>query len=394
MANDINNLKRATKNKADEFYTRMEDIQKEVALYKEYFKDKVVLCNCDDPFESHFFKYFALNFNKLGLKKLITTCYAGSQIIAEQLSLFDVKGLVIKKEEEKKPYKIEITEVEDTNGDGAVDLSDVEYLIKNKKNTLTLLKGDGDFRSEECIELLKQADIVVTNPPFSLFREYVAQLIKYDKKFLIIGNQNAITYKEIFPLLKNNNMWLGITMNGSNRYFRVPDSYSLTEATGKVENGIKYAFVKGVRWFTNLDNKQRNEEIVLYKEYSPDVYPKYDNYDAINVDKVTDIPKDYYGVIGVPITFFGKYNPRQFEILGLAGKDGFGLKSTKTYNEYKEIRQNGEFTGSSGAKANGNPVMRGKPMKNNYFVRDDGECVYSLYARMFIQMKKGDDKND
>lgn len=394
MANDINNLKKATKNKADEFYTQMEDIQKEVALYKEYFKDKVVLCNCDDPFESHFFKYFALNFNKLGLKKLITTCYAGSPIITEQLSLFDVKGLVIKKEEEKKPYKIEITEVEDTNGDGAVDLSDVEYLIKNKKNTLTLLKGDGDFRSDECIELLKQADIVVTNPPFSLFREYVAQLMEYDKKFLIIGNQNAITYKEIFPLLKNNNMWLGITMNGSNRYFRVPDSYPLTEATGKVENGIKYAFVKGVRWFTNLDNKQRNEEIVLYKKYSPEVYPKYDNYDAINVDKVTDIPKDYDGVIGVPITFFGKYNPKQFEILGLAGKDGFGLKSTKTYNEYKEIRQNGEFTGSSGGKTNGNPVMRGKPTKGNYFIREDGECVYSLFARIFIQIKKGDAEND
>lgn len=394
MANDINNLKKATKNKADEFYTQMEDIQKEVALYKEYFKDKVVLCNCDDPFESHFFKYFALNFNKLGLKKLITTCYAGSPIITEQLSLFDVKGLVIKKEEEKKPYKIEITEVEDTNGDGAVDLSDVEYLIKNKKNTLTLLKGDGDFRSDECIELLKQADIVVTNPPFSLFREYVAQLMEYDKKFLIIGNQNAITYKEIFPLLKNNNMWLGITMNGSNRYFRVPDSYPLTEATGKVENGIKYAFVKGVRWFTNLDNKQRNEEIVLYKKYSPEIYPKYDNYDAINVDKVTDIPKDYDGVIGVPITFFGKYNPKQFEILGLAGKDGFGLKSTKTYNEYKEIRQNGEFTGSSGGKTNGNPVMRGKPTKGNYFIREDGECVYSLFARIFIQIKKGDAEND
>lgn len=371
MANDINNLKKANKNKADEFYTQMEDIQKEVVLYKEYFKDKVVLCNCDDPFESHFFKYFALNFNKLGLKKLITTCYAGSPIITEQLSLFDVKGLVIKKEEAKKPYKIEITEVEDTNGDGAVDLSDVEYLIKNKKNTLTLLKGDGDFRSDECIELLKQADIVVTNPPFSLFREYVAQLIEYDKKFLIIGNQNAITYKEIFPLLKDNNMWLGITMNGSNRYFRVPDSYPLTESTGKIENGIKYAFVKGVRWFTNLENKQRNEELVLYRKYSPEVYPKYDNYDAIDVSRVTEIPKDYFGVIGVPITFLGKYNPKQFRILLLVAGNTRATADKKLLDNLKYI-----------------------PMKE-----DRGGCPLisgiRQFARIFIQrITEGDEEND
>ena len=371
MANDINNLKKANKNKADEFYTQMEDIQKEVVLYKEYFKDKVVLCNCDDPFESHFFKYFALNFNKLGLKKLITTCYAGSPIITDQLSLFDVKGLVIKKEEAKKPYKIEITEVEDTNGDGAVDLSDVEYLIKNKKNTLTLLKGDGDFRSDECIELLKQADIVVTNPPFSLFREYVAQLIEYDKKFLIIGNQNAITYKEIFPLLKDNNMWLGITMNGSNRYFRVPDSYPLTESTGKIENGIKYAFVKGVRWFTNLENKQRNEELVLYRKYSPEVYPKYDNYDAIDVSRVTEIPKDYFGVIGVPITFLGKYNPKQFRILLLVAGNTRATADKKLLDNLKYI-----------------------PMKE-----DRGGCPLisgiRQFARIFIQrITEGDEEND
>ncbi len=371
MANDIKNLKKATKNKADEFYTQMEDIQKEVVLYKEYFKDKVVLCNCDDPFESHFFKYFALNFNKLGLKKLITTSYAGSPIVTEQLSLFDIKGLQIKKEYAKKPYKIEITEVEDSNGDGAVDLADVEYLIKNKKNTLTLLNGDGDFRSDECIELLKQADIVVTNPPFSLFREYVAQLIEYDKKFLIIGNQNAITYKEIFPLLKNNNMWLGITMNGSNRFFRVPDSYPLTETTGKVENGIKYAFVKGVRWFTNLENKQRNEEIVLYKKYSPDIYPKYDNYDAIDVCRVAEIPKDYFGVIGVPITFLGKYNPKQFKILLLVAGNTRATADKKLLKELKYI-----------------------PMKE-----DRGGCPLingiRQFARIFIQRKtEGDDKND
>lgn len=364
MANDINNLKKANKNKADEFYTQMEDIQKEVSLYKEYFKGKTVLCNCDDPFESHFFKYFALNFNKLGLKKLITTCYAGSPVITEQLSLLDIKGLEIKKEYEKKPYKIEITIVRDTNGDGAVDLSDVEYLIKNKKNTLTLLEGDGDFRSDECIELLKEADIVVTNPPFSLFREYVAQLIEYNKKFLIIGNQNAITYKEIFPLLKNNNMWLGITMNGSNRYFRVPNSYPLTESTGKIENGIKYAFVKGVRWFTNLDNKQRNEEIVLYKKYIPELYPKYDNYPAINVDKVTDIPKDYNDLIGVPITFLGKYNPKQFEIIDAINR----------YALFDVMRTNDLVKAIHSHTCN----INGK----------------ATYFRIIIKNKNGDEKND
>lgn len=371
MANDIKNLKKATKNKADEFYTQMEDIQKEVILYKEYFKNKVVLCNCDDPYESHFFKYFALNFNKLGLKKLITTCYAGSPIITEQLSLFDVKGLVIKKGESKKPYKIEIVEVEDSNGDGAVDLSDVKYLIKNKKNVLTLLNSDGDFRSKECIELLKKSDIVVTNPPFSLFREYVAQLMKYDKKFLIIGNQNAISYKEIFPLLKNNNMWLGITMNGSNRYFRVPDSYQLTEITGKIENGVKYAFVKGVRWFTNLDNKQRNEKIILYKKYSPEEYAKYDNYDAIDVSHVTDIPKDYFGVMGVPITFLGKYNPNQFKILLLVAGNTRATADKKILEKLNYIPMREDRGGC--------PLING--------IRQ--------YARIFIQrIPEGDDDND
>ena len=208
MAND--DLKNANKNKNDEFYTSLEDIEKEIKYYKEYFKDKTVLCNCDDPYESNFFKYFAMNFKALGLKKLISTCYEGSSIVQEQLSLFDVKGIIVNKKTERIPYKIEISEVPDSNGDGAVDLSDVEYLIKNKKNVLTILKGDGDFRSEECIKLLKEADIVVTNPPFSLFREYVAQLVKYNKKFLIIGNVNAITYKDFFAHLKNNDIWINV----------------------------------------------------------------------------------------------------------------------------------------------------------------------------------------
>lgn len=334
MASNSNKmLGKAKENKNDEFYTQLVDIEKEMKYYKEHFKDKIVFCNCDDPYESNFFKYFAMNFNQLGLKKLITTCYSGSPIVTEQLSLFDIEGLVIKKEQEKTPYKIEITEVDDSNNDGAVDLTDVEYLIKNKKNTLTLLKGDGDFRSEECIELLKEADIVVTNPPFSLFREYVAQLIEYNKKFLIIGNQNAITFKEIFPLLMDNKMWLGVSMNGSNRYFQVPDYYPLTESTGKIENGKKYAFVKGVRWFTNLENKLRNEKMILYKKYNKEEYPKYVNYDAINVDKVADIPCDYKGAMGVPITFIGTYNPTQFKIIGIDGGDmgvSYGISNNLT----------------------------------------------------------------
>ncbi len=262
-----------------------------------------------------------MNFNHLGLKKLIATCYDGSPVAYTQLSVFpeDEKSFLNKN---KRAYKIEITEVKDYNGDGAVDLSDVEYLLKNKKNTLSVLKGDGDFRSQECIELLKEADIVVTNPPFSLFREYVAQLVEYGKKFLIIGNQNAITYKEIFPLIKDNKLFFGLTMNGSNRYFQVPDDYHLTEKTGKIIDGKKYAFVKSVVWFTNLDTKKRHEIFPLYKKYTPEEYPKYDNYPAINIDKTVDIPVDYDGLMGVPITFFDKYNPSQFEII-----DGIGRYS-------------------------------------------------------------------
>lgn len=216
------NLNKASRQKNDEFYTRLFDIENELKHYKRHFAGKTVLCNCDDPFESNFFKYFAMNFNPLGLKKLIATCYVSSPIAGQQLALFDILPLEEAVTESKHPHKIEITEVHDVNGDGAVDLSDVEYLLKNAENTLTLLEGDDDFRSAECIEILKEADIVVTNPPFSLFREYVAQLMEYNKKFLIIGNQNAVTYKEIFPLLKENKIWFGYGFNGGNAYFSVP----------------------------------------------------------------------------------------------------------------------------------------------------------------------------
>ncbi|OGY41623.1 MAG: modification methylase [Candidatus Buchananbacteria bacterium RBG_13_36_9] len=310
------NLHKASKEKKDEFYTQLVDIEKELKHYKEQFRDKVVYCNCDDPFESNFFKYFAASFNALGLKKLITTSYNKSPIAGRQLHLFEIEGLKSIKPKDAEPYKIEINEVTDINNDGAINLEDVKQLLRHDKNTVTPLSGNGDFRSEECIEPLKEADIVVTNPPFSLFREYLAQLMEYDKKFLIIGNVNSITYKECFKLIKDNKMWLGASIHSGDREFRVPDDYPLNAAGFRIDSdGHKYIRVKGVRWFTNLDYEERHEDLVPYKEYTPEEYPKYDNYDAINIDKTADIPKDYNGLMGVPITFLDKYNPEQFEII-------------------------------------------------------------------------------
>ena len=310
-------FEKAKKNKADEFYTQLPDIEAEMRHYKEQFRDKVIFCNCDDPYESNFFKYFAMNFNYLGIKKLIATCYTGSPVAGGQLPLFDVKGLEKQRPNAKHSYKIEISEVRDENADGATDLTDVEYLLKTKENALTLLKGNGDFRSPECIELLQEADIVVTNPPFSLYREYVSQLMKYKKSFIIIGNVNAITYKEIFKLIAENKIWLGPSIHSGEREFRVPDYYPLEAAGFRVdENGVKYIRVKGVRWFTNLDFQERHEKLTLYKKYNPDENPHYINYDAIEVPKTAEIPYDFDGEMGVPITFLDKYNPEQFEIIG------------------------------------------------------------------------------
>ena len=310
-------LTKARQNKADEFYTQLPDIEAEMRHYRDQFKGKSVLCNCDDPFESNFFKYFALNFNFLGLRKLVATCYAGSSVMQGELDLFGVPGVAESDAAAKKPYKIEITEVPDANADGATDLADVTYLLKNRRNVLTLLNGDGDFRSRECVELMKQADIVVTNPPFSLFREYVAQLIALDKKFIIIGNQNAITYKDVFSLIGENKIWLGQSIHSGDREFRVPDSYPLEAAGYRVDGtGAKYIRVKGVRWFTNLDVAKRHEFMTLYCNYTPEAYPRYANYDAIEVSKTSEIPCDFDGAMGVPITFLDKYNPEQFEIVG------------------------------------------------------------------------------
>jgi hypothetical protein len=312
--------------KADEFYTQLSLIESELKHYKSHFKGKVVLCNCDDPYESNFFKYFAMNFNSLGLKKLVTTCYATSPVIGEEMSYYvDGDGqlsflespdniLVQKDSKKKRPYKVEITEVTDENGDGRIDLADVEYLMRNHKNTMTLLEGDGDFRSSECVELLKQADVVVTNPPFSLFRNYIALLMEYGKSFVIVGNQNAITYREIFPLIRDNKVWLGY--NNGHFWFKVPDSYEEKKTDFKIdEHGQKWRRMGNICWFTNLDIEKRHEEMTLFRTYSPEVYPKYDNYDAIEVSRTADIPCDYYGLMGVPITYMQYYNPEQFEIV-------------------------------------------------------------------------------
>lgn len=325
-----NILGKARQSRMDEFYTRLSDIEAEMRHYKEHFRDKIIFCNCDDPYESDFFKYFAMNFDFLGLKKLITTCYAGSPVAGKQLSLFDVTGLEQEPSNFGLPYKIEITEVKDENADGAIDLADVEYLLKNDKNSLTLLEGDGDFRSPECVELLKQADMVVTNPPFSLFREYVAQLIEHNKEFIIIGNKNAITYKEIFTLIREGRLWLGAGFRNGNAYFRVPKSYTREWADGVYDPDTELVKFRNVGWFTNLDLQKRHERLTLYKNYIPAEFPNYDNYDAINVDRVADIPYDYDGVMGVPITFLDKYSPEQFEIVGLIAGNIKGLAGIPT----------------------------------------------------------------
>lgn len=301
-------LNAALKANKDEFYTQIDDISNELKHYRNHFREKVVFCNCDDPYESNFFKYFALNFNSLGLKKLIATCYNGSPVMGNELSLqFDTSEA----ETKRIAYKVEITEVEDYNGDGAVNLSDVAYLLQNDKNVLSRLQDNGDFRSSECKELLKQADIVCTNPPFSLFREYVAQLIKYEKKFLIIGNQNAIHYKDIFKLFQTNKIWLGFGFKGGAAHF-----YSIYKDTATAKDHRDGMIrVSGVTWFTNLDINKRHETLDLWKKYTPAEYPTYDNYPAINVNKTAEIPYDYDGIMGVPITFMDKYNPEQFEII-------------------------------------------------------------------------------
>ncbi|MDD5769902.1 MAG: adenine-specific methyltransferase EcoRI family protein [Candidatus Gracilibacteria bacterium] len=316
------NLRKANKNKNDEFYTQLSDIEKELGHYKEHFKGKTIFCNCDDPKESNFFKYFALNFTHLGLKKLISTHY----------------------ETEKPSYKLEITDGLDLNNDGKIDLSDIQKIN---------LKQNGDFRSPECVEILKSSDIVITNPPFSLFREYIAQLMEFEKKFIILGNMNAITYKEIFKLIKENKIWAGYGFNMSLVFKSTYENNlvaNLKFCEQKGYFGKNYIKTPAINWFTNIETKKRHEEMILYKTYNEKEYPKYDNYDAINIDKVKDIPTDYDGFMGVPITFLDKYNPEQFEIIGL-GISNSGIEiGVKPYKEEhkkyrKEVQKRGAVDG-------------------------------------------------
>lgn len=345
-------LSAAKKAKNDEFYTRMTDIEHELVHYKDHFKGKVVLCNCDDPFESNFFKYFALNFNHLGLKRLIATCYSGSPIAGGeyQPSLFD-DDVDAATGRHRKAYKAVVNVFRDTTGDGGLDMDDIRNLLDSGENELTELHGDGtygagDFRSKECLELLDEADIVVTNPPFSLFREYVATLMEHDKKFVIMGNKNAITYKEVFPLIRDDKLWIGATSLNGGRWMIMPSNAEVESPKAKKDrNGDVILNVAGVCWYTNLDIKKRHEDLLLYRRYAddPSKYPKYDNYDAIEVSRVKDIPEDYWGVMGVPITFMDKYNPDQFDIVAFRkGDDGRDLVFTR------EREYNRTFAYSSG----------------------------------------------
>lgn len=334
-------LNKAGRDKKDEFYTQLTDIEKEMRYYIPHFKNKTIFCNCDDPEESNFWKYFELNFDRLGIKRLIATHY----------------------ESDKPSYKLEL--IGDINGDGKTTKHDV---IK------TRLVQNGDFRSPECIEILKEADLIITNPPFSLFREYLSQLIEYEKKFIIIGNMNALHYKEVFPLIKNNKIWLGASITSGDREFRVPDSYPITAAGFRIDSdGTKYIRIKGVRWYTNLDYEKRHEDMILYKSYSPDLYPKYENFDAIEVGSLADIPSDYYECMGVPDTFLQFYNPDQFEIVGL----GSGLL--------------GQSIGVGDIKPEHKKQMRGHSAKGDlYYIKDGLPKV--PYSRVIVRriMKDGD----
>jgi hypothetical protein len=389
-------LHNAKAKKHDEFYTQLSDIEKEVQAYLDYdpdvFRGKTVYCNCDDPYTSNFFKYFAMNFNLHGLRRLIAASYAPSPIAGTQLPFEEIAGM---QGSDKKAYIFDAAKMPG-------NLEDTKQLMKTVKAVVRPLQGNGDFRSSECIELLKQADIVVTNPPFSLFREYVAQLVEYNKKFLIIGNMNAVGCKEVFPLIKDNKVWFGPSISSGDREFRVPNHYPLNAAGFRVdEKGVKYIRIKGVRWFTNLDHGRRHDELHLmtlaqnlkhskHKELrGKAAYEKYDNYDAIEVPYTDAIPSDYPGVMGVPISFLDKYCPEQFEILGATQRGCHDeVPDTRKYNDYWEVKQNGTPTGSSGGKTNENANLVGNDGKKNYFINQDGRMVQSAYLRIFIRHRK------
>ena len=346
-------LKDAKRAKNDEFYTQLVDIENELQHYESYLKGKIILCNCDNPKISNFFNYFFCNFERLGLRKLITTCYKNEDINQEAVYL-------------------------EYNGNKTLDIEPQQF------------KGNGDFRSGECIELLKQADIVVTNPPFSLFREYVAQLMAYNKKFIIIGNANAITYKEIFKLIKENKLWLGASIYGKNIEFEFPVNYPLNASRYRVdEKGRKYISLNSVRWFTNLKFSRHYEDLVLTKRYygNESVYPKYDNYNAINVDKIKDIPMDYDGLMGVPITFLDKHNPSQFEIIGL-GNSRDNFTPNKKYIAPFKILKDGTKTKNGCGINSVLTIERMSKPKGIHYISDNSHYLVAPYARIIIKNKR------
>lgn len=396
MANK--NLSNAKNAKNDEFYTQYPDIEKEVNAYLEYnpdvFRGKTVLLPCDDPEWSNFTKYFAQRFQHLGLKKLISTSFAPDSKAANtpfQPTLFETNSPQYDRDKAHAKGKIFILE-SDRTGDGRIDVDDLQWQY---------LEGDGDFRSREVCALRDEADVIVTNPPFSLFREFVAWIMEAEKEFLIIGNVNAITAKEIFPLIMDNKMWLGESIHSGDREFRVPESYPLEAAGCRMdENGVKYIRVKGVRWFTNIDHGRRHKEeqfmtmaenikFSKHKDVKGHEYQRYDNYDAIEVPYTDAIPSDYEGAMGVPITFLDKYCPEQFEILGLTQIGCHDkLPDTRRYNDYKEYRSSDDKeTGSGGGKTNENAVIEGKGDKKTYYMNKEGRMVHSEYKRLLIRKR-------
>lgn len=316
------NFAQAKSAREDEFYTLLSDVEKELRHYRKHFEGKTVLCNCDDPFESAFFKYFALNFNRLKIRKLIATCYDGSPIAGTQESFIEqLTGNNPERVEDgrgRQPYKAVVTQVRDVDGDGSVNMLDVAELLRSGENELERLKGNGDFRNEESLELLDEADIVVTNPPFSLFREFIATLIDHDKKFVIIGPNSGVKYKETFPLVRDGKMWLGYT---TPKEFVVPREREDRENTYVREDGTIIAEFGNVYWYTNLDVRKRHEPMILFRRYDSKVYPRYTNFDGIDVGSVSDIPRDWPGNMGLPISFLEQHDPDQFEIIGLGEGD-------------------------------------------------------------------------
>jgi hypothetical protein len=396
MANE--NLGAAKKAKFDEFYTQYHDIEKEMNAYLDYnkdvFRDKTVLLPCDDPEWSNFTKYFAQNFERLGLKKLISTSYAPDSKPKElnlQLTLFETQSPKFDKSKARANGKI-YTLTRDTTGDKKINVEDLEW---------EYLKGDGDFRSAEVTSLRDEANIIITNPPFSLFREFLGWITAADKMLVILGNMNAITYKEVFRLIKENRLWLGESIHSGDREFEVPQSSDTRSPSLRVdEDGRKFIRVDGIRWFTNIDHGRRHQPLTLMSEEDnikfsrhKDVkgvgYQKYDNYDAIEVPFTDAIPADYAGVMGVPISFLSKHNPDQFEILGATQRGCHdAMPDTRKYDDYWEVKPSGEPTGSSGGKTNENANLEGNDGKKNYFTNKEGRVIQSAYQRIFIRHRR------